>query len=169
MAHSRETGRAILRMKLGLPPQLFASGLSFFFLVAGVVGLWAKEKPAKARPATPVFSAPGGVFTNDLALVLSAGSPSAVIRYTLDGSEPTEASTNYTAPLAITNSTVVCARVFEKGQVPGPSVLQNYVLLDPEVAEFNSNLPLVLLHPFGTEITKEEKAIVSARLVDTRD
>ncbi len=168
MAHAQEPGQVMLRLKWRLPPRLIASGLVLFVLVAGERGLWAKEKPLKAHLAPPVFSVPGGVFTNEVALILSAGSPSAVIGYTLDGSEPTETSTPYAAPLAITNSTVVCARVFVKGQAPGASGAQAYLLLDPEMADFNSNLPLLLLHSFGTEITKEEKTLVSARFIDTR-
>lgn len=41
-----------------------------------------------------------------------------VIRYTLDGSEPTEASSIYTGPFTITTTTVVKARVFSNGMPP---------------------------------------------------
>ena len=41
-----------------------------------------------------------------------------VIRYTLDGSEPTETSPIYTAPITITTTTVVKARVFSDGMPP---------------------------------------------------
>lgn len=40
------------------------------------------------------------------------------VRYTLDGSEPTAASTLYTAPFTITTTTVVKARVFRKDGTP---------------------------------------------------
>ena len=42
----------------------------------------------------------------------------AIIRYTLDGSEPTEASPIYTEPLTLTTTTVVKARVFTPGKPP---------------------------------------------------
>ncbi len=41
-------------------------------------------------PAAPTFSASGGTFPNDLSLTLGSVTPGTVIRYTLDGSDPTE-------------------------------------------------------------------------------
>src|SRR5438874_1318245 len=45
--------------------------------------------------SAPQFSVAGGVFTNNVAVRLTANSPSAVIRYTVDGSEPTTSSRKY--------------------------------------------------------------------------
>ena len=49
----------------------------------------------------PVFSASGGYFEQPFELTLTAGTANASIYYTLDGSEPTLASTLYSAPLLI--------------------------------------------------------------------
>ena len=53
----------------------------------------------------PQFSHPSGFYTNSFQLTLSVTNPGAVIRYTLDGSEPADNSPVYTAPLPITNRT----------------------------------------------------------------
>jgi hypothetical protein len=49
----------------------------------------------------PSFSQAGGFYTTPVTLTLSTATDGAVIRYTLDGSEPTESSPMYTAPLPI--------------------------------------------------------------------
>ncbi len=49
----------------------------------------------------PVFSVPGGFYTNNITLELSTPEAGAVIRYTLDGSEPTASSPIYTNALAL--------------------------------------------------------------------
>src|SRR2546422_2226163 len=78
--------------------RICTSTLAGCIFLTGMLGLSAREKPVKARQLAPVFSVPGGLFTNEVTLALSGPSPAAVIRYTLDGSEPTEASTNYSTP-----------------------------------------------------------------------
>lgn len=55
--------------------------------------------------SSPVFSQVGGFYTNPIMVSLSTTSVGAVIRYTLDGSEPTENSPAYTVPLSIQSKT----------------------------------------------------------------
>ncbi len=50
---------------------------------------------------TPTFSHEGGFYSNAFALTIASGNAGAEIRYTLDGSEPGEASTPYTGPLSL--------------------------------------------------------------------
>ena len=66
----------------------------------------------------PQISASATRFSQPLTIKLSAQANNQTIRYTLDGSEPTEASNLYTAPLTITSTTVVKARTFVKGMPP---------------------------------------------------
>ncbi|MCX7005496.1 MAG: lamin tail domain-containing protein [bacterium] len=65
-----------------------------------------------AMTETPQFSRPGGFFSGTLALTISVQSAGAQIRYTLDNSTPTAASTLYTNRLNITATTYVKARAF---------------------------------------------------------
>lgn len=71
------------------------------------------EKPASAEN--------GGVFENveNVTVTLSG---SGEIRYTLDGSLPTEESELYTGPLTLDSTAVVRARCFEEGALPGKTL-----------------------------------------------
>jgi len=103
------------------------------------------------------FSRTGGVFTNSFSLYLTAESSNALIRYTLDGSIPTNSSATYTSgnPLSITITTQVRAKVYEAGLDPGPTVSHAYFALNAEVWNFSSALPIVVADTFGYDIDSE--------------
>lgn len=77
-----------------------------------------------------------GLYSSNQTVTLSA--PAGVIRYTLDGSNPKITSPAYTAPLAITATTVLRAQCFETGKAPGPIVTRTYFR-----GETQLNLPYV--------------------------
>lgn len=55
-----------------------------------------------ARPSqAPVFTPPGGLFAQDVEVTLSAAMPETRIFYTLDGTDPTTASTEYAGPFTV--------------------------------------------------------------------
>ncbi len=68
----------------------------------------------------PVITASAARFSQPLTVTLAAKHQrqNTVIRYTTDGTEPTEASPVYSAPLTITATTVVKARLFGKDMPP---------------------------------------------------
>ena len=106
---------------------------------------------AQGLPAGPVtFSIPGQSFTGTRSLSLSNASPSAVIRYTTNGNLPTSNSTQFSAPINITSSTLVRARAFEPNKAPGPIGEQAYLKLTSNVRAFSSNLPVVVLDRLGS-------------------
>ena len=70
--------------------------------------------------------------------------------------------------MRITTSCVVKAKAFDPKAGPSATVAQSYILLAPELLEFSSNLPLVILNTFGEEIAHETKAQVSMRFIDVR-
>lgn len=59
------------------------------------------------------------------------------LRYTVDGSDPTETSTVYTTPIPITGPTTVKARIFAEGMVPGALFSQTF---DVTSYEFVGNI-----------------------------
>lgn len=78
----------------------------------------------------PVFSEPGKVFSGTLALQLSlpGGAPEgSVIRYTLDGKEPTEKSKEYSGEIKISSSTVVRAKLLCDGWLSPRSLTHSYI------------------------------------------
>jgi len=84
--------------------------------------------PGKAIAVVPQFSLPGGFYQGSQTVELSAVSPGAVIRYTLDGSIPGPGSTLYSAPLNVSSTTVIRARSFETGYLPSPVMVQTYFI-----------------------------------------
>ncbi|HEY5914693.1 MAG TPA: lamin tail domain-containing protein, partial [Verrucomicrobiae bacterium] len=64
------------------------------------------------------YSVGRGFFSHPFAVVLSVPTPGTTIRYTTDGSPPTESSDIYTAPLAISRTTTLRAVVFGAGMLP---------------------------------------------------
>ena len=55
--------------------------------------------------AAPLFSVPGGPHSSSLSVTISTDVVGGTIRYTLDGSDPTESSPIYTGPLTLTSRT----------------------------------------------------------------
>lgn len=68
----------------------------------------------------PSITASAARFSQPLTVTISAkhSDVNAVVRYTTDGTEPTELSPIYTSPLTLTATTVVKARVFVKDMPP---------------------------------------------------
>lgn len=95
------------------------------------------------------FSRIGGTFLEPFSLTLGTATAGAVVRYTLDGSVPTETSALATGPIRISTSTPVRARAFQGGLLPGRLGAEYYVLLNPTAAGVTSSLPLVLIHSYG--------------------
>ncbi|PTY00482.1 hypothetical protein DB346_15795 [Verrucomicrobia bacterium LW23] len=79
--------------------------------------------------APPAISPASGDYPSAVTATISC--PGAVIRYTLDGSEPTAASPTYTAPLTISQSRVLRARSFLPNTPPSPVVSATYYINDP--------------------------------------
>ena len=77
-----------------------------------------------------------GFYTAPRSVTLSAAA--GIVRYTLDGSLPRITSPQYSAPLSITATTVLRARVFQNGNPPGPVETRTYF-----VGETPGGLPYV--------------------------
>jgi CotH protein/lamin tail-like protein/Fn3 domain-containing protein/Ig-like domain-containing protein/chitobiase/beta-hexosaminidase-like protein len=100
----------------------------------------------------PVFSLNDGVFTND-SIVVSITIPGGIgeIRYTTDGTEPTNNSPLYVGPLTFTTNVFIKARVYVStpGIWPSKVVAKTYFLLDASARNFSSNLPILIINTAG--------------------
>jgi alpha-tubulin suppressor-like RCC1 family protein len=65
------------------------------------------------KPARPSFSPGAGNYTTPQNVTISCATAGAVIRYTTDGSDPTAASTQYTAPVAVASGFTLRAKAFK--------------------------------------------------------
>jgi hypothetical protein len=65
--------------------------------------------------ATPTFSQPSGTIFTPINVTISCTTADAVIRYTTDGSIPSETSTIFSTPIAVTATTTIKAKAFKTG------------------------------------------------------
>ena len=75
----------------------------------------------------PLVSPDGGTFEGSIDVTLTAPTPGSVVRYTLDGSDPTEASPLYDGPLSLTRSATLKARAFRPGHIASPVSTAGFV------------------------------------------
>lgn len=82
--------------------------------------------------AEPHFSVPRGFFNQPFNLILSSPTPGALVRYTLDGSEPTETNgIPYLSPINIRATAVVRAVSFRTNSLPSRTITQTYFMSLP--------------------------------------
>ena len=79
----------------------------------------------------PAFSEAPGFYTNPVRLTVRAPSSDAEVHYTLDGSEPTDSSPTYRAPITIDKTAVVRARTFRPDFLPSSIVTRTYFINEP--------------------------------------
>jgi hypothetical protein len=125
-----------------------------------------------ARAQTPVleevvFSRSGGIIADTVVLDVAQPAVSGgVVRYTLDNSEPGEASPEWAGPLQVELSTVVRARIFAPGALPGPVKSRHFIRAGASLVNylnsgrpFSSNIPLVVVEPFGGDIENSREPL----------
>ena len=76
--------------------------------------------------AEPQFTPSSCSFYPSTNVVISCATAGATIRYTLDGSDPTESSTPYTGAITVSDDTVIKARAWKNGMNPCVIVTATY-------------------------------------------
>ncbi len=82
---------------------------------------------------TPVIAPDGGTYYEAFDATITCATADAVIRYTTDGTEPTETSTVYTAPVTINATTTLKAKAWKTGMEASLMAAATYNF-PPEVA-----------------------------------
>jgi len=85
------------------------------------------------------FNTIGGVYPGPVQIEISGVVNDGSIRYTTDGGVPEYSSARYDGSLSISNTTVIRARIFENGKLPGKVSTQTY-LIDEDIS-----LPIMAL------------------------
>jgi hypothetical protein len=75
----------------------------------------------------PEFLQRGGLYNSAVSVEMFTDL-GGTIRYTLDGSEPTNSSTIYSAAIPVSATTIIRARIFKPNQIPGRIVTQSYFI-----------------------------------------
>ena len=84
------------------------------------------------KVATPTFSPVGNTYSSAQTVTISCDTSGATVRYTIDGSEPTSASTVYSVPIAVNSGTVtVKAKAFKSGMTDSDTATATYTITPP--------------------------------------
>jgi alpha-tubulin suppressor-like RCC1 family protein len=89
----------------------------------------------KPGAETPVITPPGGNFAVEQTATITCATQGAVIRYTLDGTEATETSPIYSAPIELRYSATVSARAFPASGIPSEPASATFNIVYPETAQ----------------------------------
>jgi len=81
------------------------------------------------QASAPTFSVPGAVYNNVQSVALSDTTPGAIIYYTLDGTLPTTASSQYASPIAITQTATLRAIAVAPALDASPVAAATYTLV----------------------------------------
>jgi hypothetical protein len=89
---------------------------------------WIHSLPGPPVVAPPELAPKGGDFPGPVRVELRHPDPSAVIRYTLDGSAPTAKSLVYVGPVELKAAATVRTRAFKPDCTPSITVQETYVV-----------------------------------------
>jgi len=107
------------------------------------------------RVAPVTFSESPGFYPTARTILLASTTPDAVIRYTLNGAEPTETVGTVGTSVSITSSRALCARAFKLGMIASATTTGTYLINEPAARQSVAALCLVgdqersLYRPFG--------------------
>jgi hypothetical protein len=101
----------------------------------------------------PQVSLESGAYVGTIQVELSTEVEGGVLRYTLNGRLPDESSTVYSGPIDIAGPVQLTARVFKEGWLPGLPALETYIIISAALADFSSNIPVVIATTFGTAVS----------------
>ena len=107
------------------------------------------------RSNQPVILTQGGAYAGSVTVTVT-NDQGGKVYYTTDGSEPTDKSSVYSAPLTFTKTTVLRARILEAGKMPGLTKTMTYFLNN----EFKGHsLPVVSLATESSNFWDSEHGI----------
>jgi hypothetical protein len=103
----------------------------------------------------PHFTPMGGIYTKALVVEIK-NTFGGEVRFTTNGSEPTEQSSLYESPIEINETTILRARIYKSDQIPGDVFTHSY-FIDTDNAI--GNLPVVSLATEAANFWDSEKGI----------
>jgi len=122
-------------MRIGLT-QLAVALLMILCSGLSMIGPQVRGQPLASAVRDVEFSAEHGFYDTPFQLTLITPTPSAQIRYTLDGSTPkSNTGTIYTSPLTITGTSVVRAAAFRPGYQDPNVVTKTYIFISDVIRQ----------------------------------
>jgi len=126
-------------------------------------------KPEQEQVATPTFNPPTGVYTSIQSVTISCDTEDAEIRYTLDGTDPSQTNGEiYSTPIEVSESTTIKAIAYKEGIANSQIAIATYAMNVQQVATpvFSPSSGTILNN--DTEITITT-ATSGANIYYTRD
>lgn len=106
--------------------------------------------------ARPSVNQPAGFYQGAVTVALSTVEPGGVIRYTTDGTEPSETSSVYTAPLTLSQTTLLKAATFSSN----PGLLPSFVQYNTYFVDVSHTLIVVSIGAEGvTELANGDGSL----------
>lgn len=115
----------------------------------------------------PDVSAQSGVYTDAFEVDVPTVEEGTEVRYSLDGSTPTESSLLFTEPVLIQGSAELRVRSFRPDHLPSPVSIRKYVLIAKNLQDFSSNLPILILGSFQNDVSESSFTPTFLRVLDT--
>lgn len=104
--------------------------IALFVAIMIAISLLSCSKSTEPQTcANPLFSQTSGTYNNELFVTISCETPGAVIRYTTNGSDPTESSNMYSGGFTINASTTLKAKAFKSGWNPSTTTSASYTII----------------------------------------
>ncbi|MFC0016755.1 chitobiase/beta-hexosaminidase C-terminal domain-containing protein [Roseibacillus persicicus] len=100
---------------------------TFGYLALGTPGAENAGSVLGEAPARPEVGLAGGFYPSPLSVSLTTPTPSAIIRYTTDGTDPLGGMI-YGGPIQVASNTVIRARSFLPDAIPSESVTHTYLI-----------------------------------------
>jgi len=133
------------------------------FLTLGISfnPLNAQSLVAKANESTIqsdiTFSRAGGTYSNNFALSLSSAA-GLTIRYTFDNSDPSlQNGITYGGPISISNTRMIRVRSYDANGNASEAVSQTYIKVASDLQDFSSDMPIMIINSFNSEITDGDR------------
>jgi hypothetical protein len=83
------------------------------------------------RVATPALSPAGGTYVSSVTVTITDSTPGATIYYTTNGTPPTTASTPYTGPVSVSQTTTISAIAVAGGMADSEVATATYTIQQP--------------------------------------
>jgi hypothetical protein len=106
------------------------------------------------RVSEPIFSLPGGLYSQSQSVIISASSDSTV-RYTTDGSIPIQNSQIYSTAIDVNATTVIRARTFAQDTLPSLVITNTYII------NRTSTLPVISIATDPNYLYDEDEGIAA--------
>jgi hypothetical protein len=128
----------------------------FYFFETPTPGAGNNTSYYSGISAKPEITPDGGFFKEPVSFTIEAVE-GASIYYTLDGSQPDEYTNLYSSPIEISATAKISVIAIEPGKMKSAVTSSNFSVVNNDLEDFDSNLPLMVIHEYDTPISPDDR------------